>query len=164
MGRADQDKFAVVKRDAMYVSVLLSTHGPLPENPAKDSTGLDEEEVLSVRRFYDRCGRACRRVCSNKKTPDNPTSLTLHTYRGSVASRRRPTKWVGLRTLQASCSATGLHTTIISNLPDQKVFRVGIATSPAGQRVETVTQCCFSIGKMPLQLKDKAGLGRRYSA
>jgi hypothetical protein len=49
MCRADQNKFAVVKCDAMYVSVFLSTHGPLPENPAKDSTGLDEEEgVLSV--------------------------------------------------------------------------------------------------------------------
>lgn len=34
----------------------------------------------------------------------------------------------------------GLHTTLISNLPDNKTFRVSIATSLTGQRAELINQ------------------------
>jgi hypothetical protein len=37
MGRADQHEFAVVKLDTMDVGILVSTHEPLPENPAKNN-------------------------------------------------------------------------------------------------------------------------------
>jgi hypothetical protein len=50
----------------------------------------------------------------------------------------------------------GLAHHVQKNLPDEKIFRVGIATSLTGQRAEHIAQWFFIIGKISLQLKEKA--------
>jgi len=89
----------------------------LPEIPAKIS------QPEAAKKKYPRIPRGANPESGELQTEKDVGiadvfSIALHTCRGSVASRRRPTKWVELRALQASHSRVGMHTTLTRNRPD----------------------------------------------